>query len=683
MLRRYLITILFTLAVILSACSGQATPAPATQVPATKVPATQAPAVQASATPEAAEPTKAEKPAEPTATSAPTATAEPAAPAYSESPMLAEQVKAGKLPPLVDRLPEEPFIVGPGTLITKADLPDWQPGKYGGTMNFSHSVVNWNPDIFIMLNENLLCGPGIGLDGLQPCVIKDYTVEKDNTVFTFIMRKGLKWSDGEPVTTEDVRFVYEDVYMNEKITPIFPAKFRDGGSPEGEPMKLDIIDDFTFRLTFNKSYGGLLRELSVKGWQGYTDMILPSHYLKKYHTTYTPIDQLANELKELNLKDEWWQVFAQKNCTNWRDTNPACAGFPSLTPWVLIKGDGGNLTFERNAYYWKVDTAGQQLPYIDNLFSEQVNDVEALTLKVLSGNVDFVRESTALVKMPLYKQNAEKAGFQVQLMDNHVDPTALFINLTYNDANWRQVVNDVRFRQAISFALNRQEIIDNVYFGLAQLPELTSSEYNLDKANQLLDEMGMDKKDEDGFRLGPDGKTFVLPIEHGAHAPDISPAAELVAAQIQEAGIKTSLKQIDPSLMGQRSAANELMASVFWSVQPMWTDGTWTDYVPTNGWASAWATWYSSKGKTGEEPPEAVMKLYEYNEARVAAVPYSDEDKQLTENIYKSYRENLWFIPLVEKVNYALITSVRLGNVPVSGQAIGADYSGEQFYFIK
>jgi len=676
MFKRSVFAVLLILAFVISACAPQAAQPPTAEVPevveATEVPTVKAPEVQAPTDAPAVEEPAAEPTAEPTVETI----------AYSEAPELAEMVAAGDLPPLEERLAEQPFVVGPGVLINESDLPDWQPGVYGGVLRFAHSVANWNPDIFIMLNENLLCAPGIGLEGLQPCVVQDYTVEDDNKVFTFTIRKGLKWSDGEPVTTEDVRFVYEDIYLNEDLTPIFPAKFRDSGSSDGEVMKLDIIDDFNFRLTSSESYGGLLRELSIKGWQGYTDLIRPSHYLKKYHTTYTPIEELSEELQSMNLTEEWWQLFNTKDCTNWEDTIPACAGYPSLTPWGGVEGSDGMLVFERNPYYWKVDTQGQQLPYIDKLTSQQVNDVEMINLKVLAGEVDFLRESTALIKLPLYKENEEKAGFRVVLMDNHVDPTALFINNTYEDENWRTVVNDIRFRQAINYAINRQEIIDNIYYGLASQPELTPSEYNPDLANQLLDEMGLDKRDADNFRIGPDGKTFVLPIEHGAHAPDIAPASEIITQQIKAVGIMVTAKQIDPSLWGERAAANTIQATVLWDVQPMWRNGTWTDYLPGDaGWSPVWSTWYSTGGKEGEEPPAEIKELYTIQEGRVGAIPNSDEDKALADRIYKLFYDNIWVFPLAEKVNYAMIVSAKLGNVPQSGQAIGADYSGEQFFF--
>lgn len=318
---------------------------------------------------------------------------------------------------------------------------------------------------------------------------------------------------------------------------------------------------------------------------------------------------------------------------------------------------------------------------MDKLRSQQVNDVEMVTLKVLNGEVDYVRESTALVKLPLYKENAAKANIQATLMDNHVDPTCLFINLTFKDETFRKVVNDVRFRQAVSHALNRKEIIDSVYYTFAQMPKLVPSDYDVAKANKLLDEVGLDKKDAEGFRLGPDGKTFLFNIEHGANASDIAPASELVVAHLKKVGIKASVKQNDSQLMGQRIAANEVQAYIIWDVQPMWLEGTWTDYTPTNSWAPLWTLWYNTGGKQGEEPPAAVKDLWRINEGRIKAIPFSSDDKKLVEELYKSYAANLWILPLAEKVNYAMVSSTKLGNMPTSGQAIGADYSGEQFFF--
>lgn len=650
MSKRILIPIVLVIALVLSACAG------APSAPAAEAPAAEAPA--------AAEESAA------VGTSA------------QEAPMLAEMVAAGELPPLEERIPQEPFVVGPGVIVSEENLPDWTPGIYGGTLNMAHGDADWNPDIFIMLNEHLLMAPGIGVEGIRPNIVKAFEVNDDNTEFTFHLREGLKWSDGEPVTTEDVRFMVEDVYQNEQLTPSFPSKFRAAGRPDGEPMTLDVIDDFTFRLTFAEPYGGFLRELTIKGWQGYTDLMQPAHYLKQFHADYVSMEELQPYMDEANLDDEWWQVFSSKNCQNWDLTRTRCIGMPALYPWLAVESaDSGVIAFERNPYYFKVDTEGKQLPYIDRVVSALAGDSDMVNLQVMSGNVDLLREDTALVKLPLYKENEASAGFTVQLLDNHVDPTALFLNMTFDDPVWREVTSDLRFREALNLAINRAEIIESVYFNQAALPSLIPGEFDLERANQLLDEMGMDQRDAEGFRLGPDGNTFILPIETASYAPDVPVVAELLTEHIMQAGIKTTFKLIDSSLASQRLDANEAQATVIWSVQPMWRNGTWTDYLPTSRWGKLWDTWYKSNGEEGEEPPDAVKRIYEIHEARVAEVPASDADKALTEELYQLHHDNIYVFNIAEQVRYALVTNSKLGNVPSGGQAIGANNSGEQFFY--
>ena len=633
----------------------------------------------AGGTPEATE-----APAETPADAAPAAAADlPDTPPsdYSESPMLAEQVNAGSLPPIEERLPGDPFLVGPGVIVAEDELPDWEPGRFGGTMRFAHGTPNWNPDIFIMMNEHLLMAPGIGVDGIRGNVVKDLEVSDNNQVFTFHMREGLRWSDGEPVTTEDVRFTVENIYLNEEITSNFPSKFKAGGRPDGEPMTVEYLDDYTFRVSFAEPYGGFLRELSIKGWQGYTDLLRPAHHLKQFHPDFTPLEELQPQIDAQGLEDEWWQFFNQKDCTNWELTRSECANYPVLYPWVNVTEADELMKFVRNPYYFKVDVLGQQLPYIDEVTSSLVGDVEAVNIKVLAGEIDLLREDTALLKLPLYKEAEAKELIQVALLDNHVVPTALFINFTYDDPVWQEVIGNVEFRRAINLAINRPEIIESIYFGFASPPALVPGDYNVEEANQILDSIGMDARDADGFRLGPDGNTFIIPIDYADNAPDIGPVSELIVEHFKEIGIKTTLKQVDTSLLSQRSNANEVQARVFWSVEPMWPNGTWTDYVPTNQWAPMWRTWYNSGGSDGIEPPDPVKRLYELHEGRIQAIPASDEDLALKDEIYQIHHDNIYVINIAEKVNYALVTHAKMGNVQSSGQAIGANNSGEQMFY--
>jgi len=599
---------------------------------------------------------------------------------YNEAPMLADQVKAGKLPVVEERLPKNPFVVGPGVLIPKKDLPDWKVGKYGGTLRAAHSVADWAPDVFVMNEEPLLSAPGIGTDGIRGNILESFDV-KDNRIFTFKLREGLKWSDGVPVTTEDIKFTYEDVLLNEKITPTFPVKFRVGGKPDGEPMKLEVLDKYTFRITFPKPYGGFLRQLTIESWVGYADLLKPSHYLKQFHIKYTPLEKLKPLLEKEKLKDEWWQLFNLKDFTNWEQTQAASMGFPVLTPWRLVKVAGGVYEYERNPYYFKVDTKGNQLPYIDKIVSTQVQDVEMVNMKVLTGDVDFLRESTALVKIPLYKENEEKAGFRVVLLDMHVDSSAFYLNLTYKDPVWRKIVGDVRFRKAVSAAINRKEIIDSIYYGFASLPETVPSEYNIAQANKLLDEVGLSKKDAEGFRLRPDGKTLTILIECGAEAPDLMSVGELLVEHLKALGIKATLKRIDPQLRGQRTAANELQASLMWCHDQGWNNG-WTSGILGMS-AQLWDRWYTTNGKEGEEPPAWAKKAYELDEKRWQSVTGSDEYKKLWKEGLLWHKQYLPLITIVEKVKYPMIVSARLGNIPRSGFAIAGNFSAEQFFFEK
>ena len=256
-------------------------------------------------------------------------------------------------------------------------------------------------------------------------------------------------------------------------------------------------------------------------------------------------------------------------------TNPRCVDYPGLYPWIRKASTNPSLlTWERNPYYFKVDTKGQQLPYIDKIVSTQQDNVEMVNMKVMTGDVDFLRESTALVKMPLYKENEAKAGFAVDLMEMHVDSSNIMMNQTFNDKNWQKMSQDLRFRQAFSLAKNRQEMIDNVYYGYASVSEQTVdpefAKQDVDKANKLLDDMGLTKKDAEGYRLYPDGSTLNILLENGQQAPDLAPVAELVAPMPRKLAFDITVKPIDATLHGQKNTANELQMWVMWSHDVGW-----------------------------------------------------------------------------------------------------------------
>jgi len=539
-----------------------------------------------------------------------------------------------------------------------------------------------------MMDEPFLMAPKISDQGIVCNVCQEFKVSDDNTTFTFTLRKGLKWSDGEPVTTEDVQFAWEDIRNNDKLYPSGPDnQFRTGFSPDTNVGKLEILDDYSFKITFDGPYGSFLRALTIEGWVGYTIMLEPAHYLKQFHIKYTTLEKLKPELDALNLTDEWWQVFQAKRCQNWDMTNPKCVGYPALNPWIgVASGNPSLMSFERNPYYFKVDTQGQQLPYIDKVISQQVNDVEAVNLKVLAGEIDFLRESTSLIKIPLYKENEAKAGFKVVLLDMHVDSTGMVLNETFDDPDWQTVVRDIRFRQAISMAINRQELIDTIYYGYASMPIDTVGEqyskFDVAAANKMLDDMGLTNKDADGYRQYASGKTIEILIEHGAHAPDIAPVSDLVAQFLKAIGIKGTVKQIDSSLWGTKYDTNQLQATVMWSHDIGWGNDISSGSVNRAG--RLWNQWVETKGQEGEEPPQWVKDIVKIDADKWSAVPGTDAYNKLVEDGFKWSRDNLPYVNFVEHVKYPMIVSTKLGNVPPDQTglyAIGANFSVVIMYF--
>jgi peptide/nickel transport system substrate-binding protein len=588
---------------------------------------------------------------------------------FKQSPML----ESMSLPPVKERLPEDYKITN--------EMPDthlkYEIGKYGGVLRTVTSAVDWDADVFVMNNEPLLNTPGIVGDEITGNVLKGYEMSEDQKTFTFHMRKGLKWSDGEPVTIEDVRFTVEDILFNKELTPIFPAWLNAEGDPFGTPMKFEVIDEYTFKLSYDKPYGGLLIRLAIQGWRGYSELLRPSHYLKGFHKKYTDLATLEPLIKKAGFrKGEWVNLFNDKDITNFELTNGKAVGFPVLYPWRFVKKTPTTATFERNPYYFKVDPAGNQLPYIDRIQSSLVQDIEMVTLKTIAGEVDFSRESAALVKMPLYKENEGK-GYTALLANMHVTPTDIFLNQSHKDPNWQKVVQDVRFRQALNLGIDRDEIIDTIYYGFAQPSTFIDPAYNVVEANKLLDEMGL-IKGSDGLRLGPDGKKFTIPFEIGAQAPDIVPLTELIVEMWKQLGLDVTMKTIDQTLWGKRREANELKATMMWTHTPLWYMGDWGQSI----WATSWDIYHTSGGKKGVKPPADVETFFNMIDKAAASKP--EDAKAQFEALKKTMGEKLYYFVHIGEVKQPLIVNSKLKNIPNDQAfAIATNFSGEQFFYAE
>ena len=653
-----IVTFLLIIAVMTSACGGGAS-APA----AVEADAPAAPAVQEAAP----------------------ATADGA---YGESPLLADRVAAGELPPLEERLPIEPYVAGKDELVVGLEI---QTGEYGGTIRLPSDSPSGDPHIYIAMNEPLIWAPGaFEYDlGIHGNVARDWEVNEDDTVFTIYLRRGLKWSDGVPVTTEDVRFSYEDVLLNEEITPVFPTWLRAGNRGSGTPMQIEIVDDYTFKIIFDEPYGSFPAQLAIAGWHSYAEFLRPKHYLSQFHIKYTPLEELQPLMAEESITDDqWFNLFNDRQLgpNLWKLTNEGGLGHPSLTPWIMTKAESGVFTFERNPYYFKVDAAGNQLPYIDGILSEVVQDRETMFARALMGEFDYIGERSSLKNLPLMAEAEQQGRVKVLLPRMHRTPIDFKLNLTYDDPVWREVTGDVRFRQALNYAINRPEILKTFYLDqFAVLPkETTNPEYSQAKANQLLDEMGMDQRDAEGYRLAPGGEPFSILFELGALSQDHIPMGELIAEYWKAVGVNTAVKAGDWTLINQRVQANEVQATGVWAHEDIWPSAGWDDYLPHNQWGIEWNTWYVSAGANGVEPPQAVKDLYEAHNNFMVARIGSPESQAALAAIYQNYLDNVWVFSPVEESRYPTFFTPKIMNVPTGlsneFKGIVINYSMEQWY---
>jgi peptide/nickel transport system substrate-binding protein len=601
-----------------------------------------------------------------------------------EPPSLAKRVAVGELPPLRERLPEKPVVVGPGTLIVPEHL-DWQPGRYGERILVgATSNVNDAPDIRDASMEHIINTPKMHCAPITGNIADLLEVSDDNTVFTIRLRKGLKWSDGHPVTTEDVRFAYEDVLLNEKITPVIYQAYLEGGLSYAPPLGLEILDERTFRVSSSTPYGGFLVYLGVgQRWGGYYTLIRPKHYLQQFHLKYTSLDQMRPLLDKGGLGDQWWRLFTQMDAGN-TITSDVAIGFPVLGPWMRVDGPRDRIIMERNPYYFKVDTAGRQLPYIDRYESVRVANIEMIPMKVISEETNILRIRCGLDKLPLYKKfEAAKSYRLPTTLKMHNAPIALFVNMTYDDPTWRTMSQDLRFRQALNLAIDRERIIEVYFFGCARRSRWVPERFDLDEARRLLSEVGLVDRDGDGWRDTPDGRTFVVPTVVKPESTSWVGIMELIADSFREIGLKTTMKALSPALVWRRANANMLQVTLDWLDTPNWEPLIMFDYLPDDrsGYGRLWGQWFRTRGDKGLPPPTWVREGYEIYRTVLAEGPHSPRAPEIGRDLRRWMYTNIALFPLASDVMNPIIFPDDLRNTAHSGMASAAHFAAEQFYF--
>lgn len=600
----------------------------------------------------------------------PAAPAAPAAPAgerrFTDPPLLAARISSGELPTVEERLPLDPQIVTPLERV----------GEYGGTLNVTTiRAEGYGDDTILMGCEGLFRTDTDG-SSVAPNIAKAWEFSEDGKVFTIHFREGLKWSDGEPVTADDFMFAWEAVYLNTTITPSLGRWWK----PGGETIKCEKVDDYTIKVT------SLVPNPELLAWGGGPirgdNAVLPKHALMQWHADYADEEELTKKAQAEGF-ERWDQLFNEKRRRIWgTQLNDAC---PTLGSYLIVERSSTRRTYIRNPYYWKVDTAGNQLPYIDEVIATIVSDKELVNTAILGGTVDIVVQEASMDNYPLYQENAEQGQYNVYIWKSVLGSDVIYQPaLTYNgDTVLRDICRDVRFRKALSLAINRDEVNEVLYFGMGTprqftvipqsmyfLPEFEQAyaEYDPDAANALLDEMGLEWDDNHEYRLRPDGQQLGWTIEMYQIETPKRETTELVVEYWRAIGCNVQFKEISGELTDQRYTGNlvefglwhgDKVTDVLFSVSPQFL-------VPYNvGWETVWGTewarWYTSEGVDGEEPPEEIKNLYTWWEELKMAVDPA-ERVELGRNILRSQAENLWVIGVVGLTPKPVIVKKNIGN---------------------
>lgn len=599
--------------------------------------------------------------------------------AFNEAPQLAALVKAGTLPPVAERIGQDPLVVKPLREI----------GKYGGTWRggFTGPADFWNGYRCCSGPDHLLFWDYTG-EKVVPNIARHWEMQDGGRTLVIHLRRGMKWSDGHPFTADDFVFWFQDIYRNKDLVPTPSAAMAINGK-QGEIHK---VDAHTVKFTFPEPYyllpdvlagstplGGHAQQ-GLNGMGGYA----PAHYLKQFHPKYAGPEAVDKQVKAARF-DSWVRMFLFKN--DWA-LNPE---LPVLTPWKTVTPiNTSTWTLERNPYSVWVDTDGNQLPYIDRVVLTLAENLEVINLRAIAGEYDFQQRHLDLGKLPVFIENQQRGGYRVYLdPGDYGGDMIIKFNLSYEaDPEIAKWMNTADFRRALSLGIDRDQINETFWLGTgvpSSVVPADTNKYNpgpeyrklwstldVKKANAMLDEIGLTRKDAEGYRLRTDGKGR-LRIEImtlGGQFLQFTQISEMIREQWKKIGIDLTVQEVERSLALKRTAANEQQLGA-WN-----NDGSehlFTFPLHVFPWEIAgvsssgplYARWFQSAGAQGKEPPARMRELMEKFK-RAYGVP-EQERIQLGREVWKIAAEEVFIIGVIGLGPASMgvrVVKTDMGNIP-------------------
>lgn len=595
-------------------------------------------------------------------------TAEIAVTPLRETPILRPQVQGGKLPPVAQRLPLQPYL-------DRLDqLDQRQPGQPGGSITLLmgkakdvRQMVVYGYARLVGFNESMQ----LEADLLQSIDVKE------GRIFTLTLRQGHRWSDGQPFTSEDFRYYWEDVASNDQLYPYGPPKSL---LADGLPPKVEIIDRYRVRYSWDKANPDFLLALA-----GPSPLYIyrPAHYMKQFHASYTDEKTLAERVAKANTKKKSWVALHQRKDHQYKFDNQ---DLPTLQPWVPVTPlPSERFHFVRNPYYHRIDTQGYQLPYIDEVIID-IASSKLVPAKTGSGESDLQGRYLSLSDYTFLYEGAGRNDVDVLLWrTSRGSRMSLYPNLNASDPVWQPLLRDARLRQALSLAVNRHEINQVIFFGLALegadnlLPESPLfrpqyrtrwSNYDPEVANRMLDDLGLEERDGRGIRLLPDGRPMEIIIQSAGGSTEESDILELIHDHWMAVGVKIHTKPTETEVFRNRIFSGEALMSV-WTGLPNAipsADMSPAQLAPTSQQQLQWSKWGKHYETGQEQAPDmpAAQQLLRLNQQWRDATS-TEQRESIWLQMLDIYSDNVFTIGTVTRLLQPIVVSTKLRNVPREG----------------
>lgn len=587
--------------------------------------------------------------------------------AYVETPSLQAEVAAGRLPAVAERLPATPMAADAGRQGIVA-------GRHGGDLRMLFARPQDTRLITVIGYARLvILNPAYEF---VPDILESVTVE-EGRVFTFKLRRGHRWSDGHPFTSEDFRYWWEDVANNQDLSPTGPPIVL---RVNGALPVVEFPDAETVRFAWASPNPFFLMALA-----GPSPLYLyrPAHYMRQFHARYAERTRLAAAVRERRARN--WAQLHNRLDNLYRADNPE---LPTLDPWVVTTPQPADrFVFVRNPYFHRVDAAGRQLPYIDRVIVN-IADGRLIPAKTGAGEADLQARNLNFANYTFLRQASRRNDFQVHLWRTargaHL---ALFPNLNVADPGFRALMRDVRFRRALSLATNRREINQVVYFGLAlpgqntvlpQSPLYDAAyrnawaQFDLREANRLLDELGLTRRDDRGVRLLPDGRPLEIIVESPGDDTEQTDVLQLVADTWMQAGVKLFTRPSQLQFFRNRVFSGQSMMTVSSGIENGLVTPSMSpqEFAPTEQTQLQWPRWgqfVDTQGSSGEAVDiEAARELQRLNADWRDAL--SDADRlRIWRRILEISADQVFTIGLIADVRQPVVVANRLRNVPAEG----------------